>query len=435
MRARLRRVVGSARLSLSVTMKRTLAAVAALLGFVLPLSVAAPAHAADGPSESRLIIFVNQQRAAAGLPALLVNARLTTGARAWSDHMTATGTLAEDPNLTANYPPDWSGAAENVGMGSTVDSIAAAMWSSPPHRANILGPYDALGVGLDRRGDGTLFVTIEFIRSSTTATYSSCGYAHGQVTPSPGTASGYRVLAPDGSLTTYGSAANLGSMPSAGAHGWGVMLATMPGGYWILDNLGGIFSFGAARYYGSLPGSGVHDTGVGLASTPSGRGYWVLGADGGVFAFGDAHYFGSLPGVGVRTTAIKLVPTPSGNGYWVLGADGGIFSFGDAHYFGSLPGLDLHDTGVSMAATPSGRGYWVLDQNGGVFTFGDAAFHGSVPGLRCSAVGVQLVRSADGNGYYVLSLDGQVFSFGDAPFLGQPAGSSTLALDLAITNG
>jgi hypothetical protein len=413
----------------------TAAALAALLGCALPLSIAAPASAAESSMETRLVSFVNGQRSASGLAPLLVNAQLVTGARAWSDHMLATGTLAEDANLSAQMPSDWTEAGENVGVGQNIDDIAGAMWNSPPHRANILGSYSALGVGVDRRRDGVLFATIEFVKSAAWATYSTCGYPRPQTSASSSSASGYRVLAPDGGVTTYGSATDQGSLRTIGANTWAVMLATTPDqrGYWILDAVGGIFSFGSARFYGSLPGIGVHQTGVDLASTASGNGYWILGADGSVFSFGDARYYGSLPGLRVQSTAVKLLPTPSGNGYWILGADGGVFSFGDAQYYGSLPGLHVQNTGVSMAVAPSGHGYWVLGQDGGVFSFGDARFHGSVPGTRCSAVGVQLTPTADGNGYYVLSLDGQVFGFGDAPWLGQPAGPGVLALDLAIS--
>jgi hypothetical protein len=422
--------------------KSLISAVVATLGaslFMLggPL---ARAGAADAPVEASAAAFMNGMRTAAGLAPLATNLALTGMARGWTDHLTAVGGLSHNPALATEAPAGWATVGENVGMGGSLDGVDQAFAASPPHRANILGAYDAMGIGVDIRGDGTLFITVDFIRwqpgaAPVSAPVASCIDHNPVPDPSSSAASGYYVLGSDGGIFAYGKAPFLGSVPGLGVHAQASLMAETPSqrGYWILGADGGVFSFGDAHFYGSVPGIGAQARAVDLKSSKSGKGYWVLGQDGSVFSFGDAVYAGSLPGAGVRAQAVRLVPTPSGHGYWILGADGGIFSFGDAAFHGSLPGVGVHDGSISLASTISGNGYWILGADGGIFSFGDATYKGSVPGLACQqASGVQLVASADGHGYYVLASDGRVFSFGDAPGYGQPASLGVTALDLAV---
>jgi len=417
-------------------MKRWLGAMV-LGGVILCMApLASPASAADASSEAQFVNYINSQRSGSSEPTLGVNTDLTGVARGWADHMLAAGGLSHNPNLGTQAPAGWAVVGENVGMGPSVSTIDNAFWNSSEHRANILGNYDVVGVGVDIRSDGMMFVTVDFLKwqasaSGPTAVASSCTSSNPPATPSAQGASGYYVLGSDGGIFSYGSAPFHGSVPGTGATAQAILMAVTPSqqGYWVLGSNGQVFAFGDARNLGSALGV----AGADIKPTNTGNGYWILGQDGSVYNFGDAANLGSLPAVGVRDRAVKLVPTPSGHGYWILGADGGIFSFGDAAFHGSLPGLGIHNTSVSMASTPSGRGYWVLGADGGIFSFGDAAFHGSVPGIGCTqAIGVQLIRSASGNGYYILSSDGRVFSFGDAPNFGQPASLHVTTLDLAV---
>jgi hypothetical protein len=64
-------------------------------------------------------------------------------------------------------------------------------------------------------------------------------------------------------------------------------------GYRIVATDGGVFTFGDATFHGSTGAMRLNAPIVDAADTPSGEGYWLLGADGGVFSFGDAGYFGS----------------------------------------------------------------------------------------------------------------------------------------------
>src|SRR4051794_5975223 len=65
-------------------------------------------------------------------------------------------------------------------------------------------------------------------------------------------------------------------------------------GYRLVAADGGIFSYGDAPFFGSLGGTHLNAPIVGGSTTPTGGGYWLLGEDGGVFTFGDARYDGAV---------------------------------------------------------------------------------------------------------------------------------------------
>ncbi|MDQ1456195.1 MAG: hypothetical protein QOH28_1815, partial [Actinomycetota bacterium] len=52
-------------------------------------------------------------------------------------------------------------------------------------------------------------------------------------------------------------------------------------GYWMVARDGGIFSFGSAAFHGSTGAMTLNRPIVGMASTPSGNGYWIVASDGG----------------------------------------------------------------------------------------------------------------------------------------------------------
>ena len=55
---------------------------------------------------------------------------------------------------------------ENVGFGPDTTALQNAFMNSPPHRANILGDYNRVGVGAAFDGNGTLWVTLDFIKGT-----------------------------------------------------------------------------------------------------------------------------------------------------------------------------------------------------------------------------------------------------------------------------
>ncbi len=118
--------------------------------------------ASSPPLEAQLLALVQQQRAANGLPPLIVSAGLTRAAQSWSDYELSIGTIEHNPNPGSFLAPFWLAWGENVGMGPSVQSLMAAFMQSAPHRANILGAYNRIGVGVSPRIDGMEFVTIDF---------------------------------------------------------------------------------------------------------------------------------------------------------------------------------------------------------------------------------------------------------------------------------
>ncbi|MDA8355030.1 MAG: Ig-like domain-containing protein, partial [Actinomycetota bacterium] len=106
-------------------------------------------------------------------------------------------------------------------------------------------------------------------------------------------------------------------------------------GYRLVASDGGIFSFGAARFYGSTGSIALNKPIVGMAATPTGQGYWLVASDGGIFSFGAARFYGSTGSMTLNKPIVGMAATPTGQGYWLVASDGGIFSFGAARFYGS----------------------------------------------------------------------------------------------------
>ncbi|MFJ8015193.1 CAP domain-containing protein [Streptomyces sp. NPDC096339] len=118
-----------------------------------------PKTSAPAPSgaTAQVLALVNQERAAAGCPALTLNSKLTQAAQAHSADMAAhsnmshTGSDGSDPGTRitrAGYA--WSSYGENVAYGySTPAQVMDGWMNSPGHRANILNcSFKEIGIGL-----------------------------------------------------------------------------------------------------------------------------------------------------------------------------------------------------------------------------------------------------------------------------------------------
>jgi len=191
-------------------------------------------------------------------------------------------------------------------------------------------------------------------------------------------------------------------------------------GYRMVASDGGIFSFGDAGFFGSTGAMRLNQPILGMASTPSGQGYWLTASDGGIFSFGDAEFFGSTGDIRLNRPITAMTSTPTGRGYWLTASDGGIFAFGDAEFFGSTGDRRLPAEIAGMAAAPDGRGYWLAGADGSVYAFGSAPHLGDARGAVASPV-TDIARS--GGGYWLATRDGAVHSFGDAEALGSMAGT------------
>lgn len=103
---------------------------------------------------------INSLRSSNGLPALSSNGSLNSRARDWAKSMADSNKLKHS-NI-GNLVPPWSGAGENVGKGGSVSSIFNSLTGSSAHKANMVGNYTDMGVGVWVDINGTLWTVHVF---------------------------------------------------------------------------------------------------------------------------------------------------------------------------------------------------------------------------------------------------------------------------------
>ncbi|BDV31302.1 CAP domain-containing protein [Microbacterium terricola] len=102
--------------------------------------------------EQRVTAFINQKRAAAGLPKLKVTASLRSAAETWAKHLATNGIFKHSTStwrMAKIGTATWRSSGENIAAGyPTASSVMRAWMNSSGHRANILGKsYRGVGVG------------------------------------------------------------------------------------------------------------------------------------------------------------------------------------------------------------------------------------------------------------------------------------------------
>ena len=102
--------------------------------------------------------------------------------------------------------------------------------------------------------------------------------------------------------TGVGAAASVAATSGASPH------TPSSSGYRLVASDGGVFTYGNAQFYGSMGGNHLNASVVGTAPTPDGHGYWLVASDGGVFAFGDAPFLGSMGGKPLNRQIVGMVP-------------------------------------------------------------------------------------------------------------------------------
>ena len=170
--------------------KLLLLALASLVSLgLLPMTAAG----ADGTSdEAGFVAQINALRATKGLPALAVDAGLTSKARSWAQTMADANKIWHSV-LSDGITADWQRLGENVGMGGSVDVLHIAFVNSPHHYDNLVDPgFDSIGIGVVRGAGGTLFVAEEFMQTRAAAVAPVVQPA----VVSPSTTSTVRVAAP-----------------------------------------------------------------------------------------------------------------------------------------------------------------------------------------------------------------------------------------------
>jgi hypothetical protein len=111
-------------------------------------------------AEQYLFQAINQERAAAGLPALTWNGPLTHAAQFHAAQMRSAGTIAHqfrgEPDLVERASTTgtrFSRVAENVATSGSIIQMHIALMNSPHHRENILDPsVNSVGISVVQSG-------------------------------------------------------------------------------------------------------------------------------------------------------------------------------------------------------------------------------------------------------------------------------------------
>lgn len=114
----------------------------------------------DGAEEAKMVAWVNEERAKAGVEPLKANRLLTLSARKHLLRMVRSGELSheffDEPSLmdrVAEQGTRFSATAENLAMATLAHDMHTGLMNSPGHRANILSPeYDSIGVAVMKYG-------------------------------------------------------------------------------------------------------------------------------------------------------------------------------------------------------------------------------------------------------------------------------------------
>jgi len=171
---------------------------------VMTVGMALPAQAG---AEGDFLSKINASRSAAGLPPVSMHSDLVPDARNHSAEMMAAGRIYHTSNL-AGVASGWEALAENVGAGPSVDSLHSAFMNSSGHRANILGDYNYVGVGVASDGE-LLWVTVIFMRkgappeTTTTTTTTVAPATTTTTTVASATTTTTTVASPAATTTTH----------------------------------------------------------------------------------------------------------------------------------------------------------------------------------------------------------------------------------------
>lgn len=135
---------------------------AVTVGTATSAQAATVTEAASVTDVKRILDDTNAFRVKNGLPPLLLSPNMNTVSQAWSEEMAESSRMSHNPAFSTQIPKGWRGAAENVAYGYSVNTVTTAWINSPGHRANILGNYTHIGIGIARAANGQLYYTQNF---------------------------------------------------------------------------------------------------------------------------------------------------------------------------------------------------------------------------------------------------------------------------------
>lgn len=124
-----------------------------------------------GSIEEDILLYTNQYRQSKGKPALRWNEAASQQAREHSRNMArgrtgfGHGGFKDRANKVSEALGGISGAAENVAYGNmTAREVVNGWIKSKPHRKNLLGNYNLIGIGTARGKNGRIYFTQLFIK-------------------------------------------------------------------------------------------------------------------------------------------------------------------------------------------------------------------------------------------------------------------------------
>jgi uncharacterized protein YkwD len=102
-------------------------------------------------SEKCFMKKINRRRQRNGKGALNIDRQLGYVARRHARTMARSGSMFHDADIGSKVTR-WRTIAQNTGKGGPCKKMFKLFWRSSAHRANMLGPYRFIGVGVEKRG-------------------------------------------------------------------------------------------------------------------------------------------------------------------------------------------------------------------------------------------------------------------------------------------
>jgi len=206
--------------SLSSIRRRLAGAIIAtgvVIGAVLvPMSAQATASVSVADAVARILADTNALRTAGGLAPLTESTEMDSVAQTWSAKMYAAGALTHNPSYSTQIPPGWTAAGENIANGYSYTTVVEAWHQSAGHYANIMGNYNAIGIGY-YESNGVTYFTQDFGKYSTVPSPKA---ASASLAPTP-VVSGHSILNSRTGKAMTVHAVNWPSFEYACQQGWG----------------------------------------------------------------------------------------------------------------------------------------------------------------------------------------------------------------------
>ena len=121
------------------------------------------APSADVGAASRVLTKVNSFRAANGLASLQAAYDATGKAQALAQSMASSQQAFHSSSYSSGITSGWTTLAENVAVAPSAGQGLQLMEASSEHRANLLGGYNQIGIGVAYGTDGRAYLAIELV--------------------------------------------------------------------------------------------------------------------------------------------------------------------------------------------------------------------------------------------------------------------------------